>query len=136
MKENLVCGLEPVFQLVQRDGKVIDMLKNAMRVKEPMLKAWLDDLLVLGVHDGHGQGGRLPICKYDEINLLLSGIGVFNSCSEEVKESCPKNVAGRNQVDGTGSVIRYAEGGLSGILHNRKSTSRSACGSKHPGLFR
>ena len=57
MKENLVvCGLEPVFQLVQRDGKIIDMLKNAMRVKEPMLKTWLDDLLILSVHDGHGEG--------------------------------------------------------------------------------
>ena len=35
-------------------------------------------------------------------------------------------------MDRTGSVLRYAEGGLSSILHNRKSASRSACGSEYP----
>ena len=48
LRENLVeCGLETVFEFIPREGKTIDMLKTAMRVKEPMLETWIQDLLVL-----------------------------------------------------------------------------------------
>ncbi len=54
-------GMEGVFLIVKADGSTIDLFKRPALANEKMIKQWITDLTVNGVHDGHG--GRLPVCE-------------------------------------------------------------------------
>jgi len=77
-------GMEGVFIIVKADGSTIDLFKHPALANEKMIKQWITDLTVNGVHDGHG--GRLPVCEYDVFNLKLSGQAILNSCSEALHD--------------------------------------------------
>ena len=74
-------GLESVFCIVQDDGTEINMLETPGLVNLDMVKTWVTDLTVDGVHDGNG--GRHAVCPYDRMNLTWSGAAVLNSCSDQ-----------------------------------------------------
>ena len=77
-------GLEAVFQ-IQTTGDSLDMLKTPGLVTEEIVKTWIDDLTVDGVHDSAGFR-RHAVCPYDKINLQLSAEAILNSCSDNLRQ--------------------------------------------------
>ena len=74
-------GLEGVFRIETSTGTV-DMLKTPGLVNESMVTEWLYDLTQLGARSQTLR--RHPVCRYDLINLDLSGHAILNSCSDDL----------------------------------------------------
>ena len=83
-------GMEGVFNIVQRDGSTLNMLNKPGALTEQMVDEWVEDLRKNGVHDG--KGGRLQVCKYDEINLDWSFDAIRNSQSTSLASHIKHNV--------------------------------------------
>jgi hypothetical protein len=85
------CGLEGVFIIVTAVGTTINMFKYPAHASIDIIQTWILDLTTHGVHNG--SGGRHPICKFDAMNLSLSGKAIFNSCSpllqDEINRKLP-----------------------------------------------
>jgi hypothetical protein len=89
-------GMEPVFQIVQSNGIVIDMLKQPGFVSTQLVESWIEDLTKNGVHDG--QGSRHDLCPYDTMNLQFSFQAVLNSCSAQLRQDLLNNLAPNNHT--------------------------------------
>jgi hypothetical protein len=89
-------GMEPVFQSVQSDGTIIDMLKQPGFLSTKLITSWIKDLTVDGVHDG--QGGRRTICPYDVTNLQYSFHAVLKSCSALLRQDLLNNLLPSNHT--------------------------------------
>jgi hypothetical protein len=86
------CGLEGVFIIVTAAaGTSINIFKYPALASIDIIQIWILDLTTHGVHNGIG--GRHPICKFDAINLSLSGKAILNSCSpllqDEINRKLP-----------------------------------------------
>ena len=88
-------GLEGVFQ-IQIADETVDMLKTPGLVTEAMVKTWLTDLTVDGVHDS-SQHRRHPVCPYDKINLQLSAEAILNSCSDTLRQDLLNTIAPKDR---------------------------------------
>jgi hypothetical protein len=69
------CGLEGVFIIIMAAGTSINLFKYPALASIEIIKTWILDLTTLGLHNGCG--GRHPICKFDAMNLSLSGKAIF-----------------------------------------------------------
>jgi hypothetical protein len=75
-----------VFHIIQEDGPDINMLKEPGKLTELILKIWIEDLTDRGVWDPINRA-RLPLCPYDEQNLIWSGDAFEASCTPSAKQS-------------------------------------------------
>jgi hypothetical protein len=87
-------GMEPVFQTIQSNGIVIDMLKQPGFVSAQLVELWIEDLTKHGVHDG--QGGREVLCPYDTMNLQFLFQAMLNSCSAQLRQDLLNNLTATN----------------------------------------
>jgi hypothetical protein len=85
------CGLEGVYIMITKNAEPLHMLKTPARVTRPMVQAWIKDLTVNGVWDPE-TGKRHTVCKYDLMNLRLSGLAVMNSCSQPLKDALIREI--------------------------------------------
>ena len=82
----LHCGMEPVFRIIQEDGPDINMLKEPGKLTQLIVEIWVEDLTDRGVWDPINRA-RLPVCPYDEQNLIWSGDAFEASCTPSAKQS-------------------------------------------------
>ena len=83
-------GMEGVFRIVQANNGPIDLFKRPGFVDEKMTLEWVDALTNKGVHDP--EGGRLRVCRFDLLNLRLSGMAILNSCSDLLKQAIERAI--------------------------------------------
>ena len=88
------CGLEGVFIIIRVDEDPLNMFKNPAQATLKLVTEWVEDLTKNGVVQQATTKSRLslprnsrhPVCKYDEVNLSLSGQALLNSCSLILRE--------------------------------------------------
>jgi hypothetical protein len=97
------CGLEGVFIIVTASGTPINMFKYPALASIDIIQTWILDLTTHGVHNG--TGGRHPICKFDAMNLSLSGKAIFNSCSPLLQDEINRKLP--SPQDQTGPRVYY-----------------------------
>jgi RNase P subunit RPR2 len=68
-----------------------------------VVKQWVEDLTVNGAHDG--SGGRSPVCKFDKLNLSLSGFALLNSCTPLLREEIHRLIP--NPYERTGPRVYF-----------------------------
>lgn len=92
------CGMDPVFNIIKKDGTTINMLQHPGKLaEEDLVTTWITDLTVLGVWD-HKTGKRLPVCPQDSKNLDLSGDALYNSSSLQLRESITATLTEEEQM--------------------------------------
>ena len=80
------CGMDPVFNVIQKDGPTINMLKEPGKLTRTKVETWINDLTTLGVWDPINQQ-RLPVCPHDEQNLVWSADAFEASWTPNAKRS-------------------------------------------------
>ena len=76
-------GLEGQF-IIETEHDTINMLESPGYVNDQMVDDFVDDMINNGCWDHSkpfGSRTRLPVCKYDKLNLQWSAKAVVNSCS-------------------------------------------------------
>ena len=84
------CGMEAVFHLIQEDGPNINMLKEPGKLTRLKVDLWVSDLTTRGVWDPINKT-RLPVCPYDEQNLIWSADAFEASCTRRPKGASALN---------------------------------------------
>jgi hypothetical protein len=80
------CGMDHVFNIIQKDGPAINMLTEPGKLTRTKVETWINDLTTLGVWDPINQQ-RLPVCPHDEQNLVWSADAFEASCTPNTKRS-------------------------------------------------
>jgi len=96
-------GMEGVFLIAHADGTTTNMLESPGLVTREGLDEWMKDLLVNGVHNGHG--ARHKVCPYDLTNLELSAEAILNSCSDTLRADMLARIPAKDKY---GPTILYA----------------------------
>ena len=55
-----------------------------------VVTTWIEDLTVNGVWKA--KGGRHQVCKFDKMNLRLSGQAILNSCTQALKDAIIRKI--------------------------------------------
>ena len=96
-------GLEAVFRIVLPDDSTIDLFKRPGFADEAIINTWVKDLTVDGVYRPGGR--RHPVCRFDQLNLRLSGMAILNSCSDSLKQAIERALP--REEDRVGPVVYY-----------------------------
>ena len=91
-------GMDGVFLIVLPSGTTINMFETPALASIDVVKTWVQDLTVDGVHDGRGR--RLRVCKYDSVNLSLSGFALLNTCSTLLHDEIVRLIPKQNERTG------------------------------------
>ena len=83
-------GPDPAFHTVNRDGKVVNVLKHPGPLTQTPVISWVEDLKTHGVNDGHG--GRLPLCPHDTTDMDWSCDAVMKFCSPSLAKEVKKEL--------------------------------------------
>jgi hypothetical protein len=97
--------MEGVFIITQlRQAPFLThMFKNPAQASPNFIETWIQDLTVRGVHND--QGGRLPICPHNALNLSLSGKVFLNSCSQSLHDEVHRKLL--DERDRSGPCVYY-----------------------------
>jgi hypothetical protein len=98
------CGMEGVFIIIRLGQAPLHMFKKSAQASPALIATWIQDLTVNGVHNGQ-QGGRLPVCPHDEMNLNLSGTALLNSCTPSLRDEIHRKLP--DYPDRSGPRVYY-----------------------------
>ena len=97
-------GMEGVFTIVLTNSTKVNLFKRPAFADEQMITKWIDDLTNVGVV-ADATGKRHPVCRFDKLNLRLSGQAVLNSCSESLRKAIERAIP--DEAQRVGPLVYY-----------------------------